>query len=146
MKATFITRVRIAANQELVYEYLTNLKYHQLWNPQTRKISAKCKLQLGSTFTTMSIVLGIKIYAKNIVTKLIEQEEFEIKNVTGTVHYVANFKLKKWLGKTLVVSTTTVYTDSKAFVFTVPIMKRLARRELQTDMQALKIAVENRLQ
>lgn len=146
MKATFITRVRIAANQELVYEYLINLKYHQLWNPQTRKISSKSKLQLGSKFSTTIIVLGIKIHAKNVVTKMTEPVEIEIKNVTGTVHYVANIKLRKWLGKTLVTSTTTVSTDSKAFVFTVPIMKRLARRELQTDMQALKVAVENRLQ
>lgn len=146
MKATFITRVRIAADQDLVFEYLTHLKYHQLWNPQTRKVSSKSRLQLGSTFNTTLVILGIKIHARNVVTVLSEPREFEIKNVTGTVHYVSNIKLRKWLGKTLVISTTTVSTDSKAFVFTMPTMKRLARRELKTDMQALKVAVENRLQ
>ena len=146
MKATFITKVRIAADQQLVFEYLTDLKYHCLWNPQTRSISSKSKLQLNSRFKTTIIVLGIKIRATNLVTKFHAPSVFEIENTTGTVHYVASFRLRPSFGKTLVTSTTTVFTDSKAFVFTVPIMKRLARQELKTDMQSLKVAVENRLE
>lgn len=145
MKATFVTKIRVAANQQLVFEYITNLKYHRLWNPQTRNISSKSKLRLGSKFRTTIVVLGIRLHANNIVTKLEAPVEFEMKNMTGTVHYIANMKLKQSFGKTLVTSTTTVSTDSKAFVFTLPIMKRLARRELKTDMESLKVAVENRL-
>ncbi len=145
MKATFVTKIRIAADQSLVFEYLTNLRYHQLWNPQIRSISSKGKLKLGSTYQTSSIVLGIKIHANNTVTKFVRPKEFELKNITGTVHFVANYRLKKHFGKTQIIATITLSTDSKAFVFTVPIMKQLAKRELRTDMDSLKVAVENRL-
>lgn len=62
------------------------------------------------------------------------------------MHYVANFRLQGRGDSTLVTCSTTVTAASAAFAFTAPILKRLARRELQTDMQALKLAVENGLE
>jgi hypothetical protein len=44
------------------------------------------------------------------------------------------------------VCATTVSSDNKAFAFAAPVLKALARRELQTDMQALKLAVEHHLE
>lgn len=145
MKATIVTRVTIDAERTLVFEYLTDLKYHYLWNPNLRKLTPKNKVQLGSTYHATSMVLRIKIVAKNVVTKFVENTEFEIQNTTGTVQYVVNFRLKPQAGKTVLIATTTLSTDSRAHIFTVPILKQLARLELQTDLQSLKIAVENRL-
>lgn len=145
MKATIVTKVSIGAQPDLVFEYLTILKYYYLWNPQIRKLSSKKQLQLGSTFNATSMVLGIKIDSHNVVTKYVPSKLFELQNNIGTVHYVANFRLKRIENKTVVVLKTTVSTNSKAFVFTIPLLKQLSRRELQTDMQSLKIAVEHKL-
>ncbi len=147
MKATITTRVSIGANQDLVFKYLTDLRYHYLWNPQIRSISSRGKLKLGSSYDTESIILGINIHATNRVVVFEPPNEIQIENITGTVQYQANFRLKSYESAfTLVICTTTVSTDNKAFVFTAPIMKQLARRELQTDLQALKLAIENRLE
>lgn len=143
--ARVVTRVRIAANRAVVFTYLANLKYHLLWNPHIQSISSKEELQPGSRYQTTSMVLGVKIASDNVVTKLTVPEELEIENNTGTVRYNVNFRLQEQLDHTVVTCSTTVSADSKAFAFTLPILKRLAQRELQTDMQALKVAVENQL-
>jgi hypothetical protein len=145
MKATITTRVGIAANRTLVFEYLTNLKYHYLWNPHLRNISEHGALKLGSTYNSVSLILGIKIQGLNKVTKFEPLNELEIQNNIGAVHYRARYQITDKDKKTLVTCTTTVSTNGSAFVFTVPILKTLARRELQTDLQALKVAIENRL-
>lgn len=146
MNTTIVTRISIAASPAEVFEYLTNLEYHYLWNPQVHSISTKEQLKLGSEFETTSLVLGVKIKAKNVVTKFIPPKEIEMENNIGAVSYHASFRLAPKGKMTMVVLTTTVSTDSHAFAFTVPILKKLARRELQTDMQALKLAVENQLE
>lgn len=69
-----------------------------------------------------------------------------MENKTGLVRYRAHFQLKSKDDYTLVTCATTVSTDARAFAFAAPILTRLARRELQTDMQALKLAVEHQLQ
>ena len=136
----------IAAPPAAVFKYLTNLAYHYLWNPQIQYISDDGALHLGSTYQTTSLVLGVKLNSTNLVTKFIPSKEVEIENNTGTVHYCANFRLRPRHKQTIVTCHTIVSADSAAFAFAGPIMRRLARRELQTDMQALKLAVENGLE
>jgi hypothetical protein len=125
---------------------LTDLKRHYLWNPPLQSISSTDRLHLGSVYQTTSLVLGVRISSSNLVTKLSPSKELEIENNTGTVHYRVHFQLRDKGESTLVTCSTTVSSDSGAFAFTAPILKLLARRELQTDMQALKIAVENQLE
>lgn len=144
--AHVITRVTIGAAPAAVFHYLINLKRHYLWNPQIQTISTDGMLKLGSVYQTTSQVLGVRIASHNIVTKFSPPKELAIENNTGTVHYQAHFKLRRKGDGTEVVLATTVSADSAAFAFTVPILKRLAHRELQTDMQALKVAVENGLE
>jgi hypothetical protein len=103
-------------------------------------------LALGSKYQTESRVLGVKVMAKNVVTKFMKSKELEITNTTGLVKYQANFKLRGKSARTILMCTTTVSADSEAFAFAKPVLKLLARRELQSDMQALKVAVEQRLQ
>lgn len=145
MQATIVSRIRIAADQGSVFEYLSNLKLHTLWNPHLRRVSSSRKLRLGSTYKTDSMVLNIKLPAINKVTKFDNPSEIEFTNKTGTFHWRVNYRTTPKNGELLVVCTTTVSTDSKAYVFTIPILKRLARYELQSDMRALKVAVENGL-
>lgn len=145
MQATVVSRIHITADQQVVFEYLSNPKLHSLWNPHLRRITAKKKLQLGSTYTTDSMVLNIKLPAKIVVTKYDEPCEIEFTNNSGTFRWRVNYRAKPNGGESLVVCTTTVTTDSKAHIFTIPVMKRLARHELQADMRALKIAAEHRM-
>ncbi|HSW80567.1 MAG TPA: SRPBCC family protein [Candidatus Saccharimonadales bacterium] len=145
MKTTVVSRIQIAADQEVVFEYLSHLKYHTLWNPHIRKISSKRKLKLGSKYKTESFILGIHLPASNTVTILEEPSELEVENIVGVLNWRVNFKLKKNGGTVLVICSSVVSTNSKGFIFTAPILKQLARRELQTDLQSLKIAVENKL-
>ena len=73
-------------------------------------------------------------------------KEIELENNTGSVQYNVNYRLDPAKSKTLLTCTTTVSSDSNAFVFSTPlIMKLLAKHELQTDLKALKIAVEQKL-
>jgi len=146
MKASVTTQVTIAAKPGTVFKYLTDLKYHYLWNPQLQSISTTEKLKLGTQYETTSLVLGVKIKACNEVTQLVPNKYLELENNTGTVHYKASFKLSPKGSSTVVICETTVSSQSEAFAFAKPVLKMLARRELQTDMQALKIAVENQLQ
>ena len=126
--------------------YLTDLRYMHLWNPQVTSLSSRKLLKLGSTYQTTSHVLGITIESANKVTKYIKNKELQIENSTGLVHYSAHFKLSPTANKkVLLTCSTDVSSDSKAFAFSVPVLKLLARRELQSDLQALKIAVEKRM-
>jgi hypothetical protein len=141
-----VTRVSIAAQPAAIFEYLTDLKRHYLWNPQLQNISSTEALRLGSVYQTSSMVLGVKIASTNTVTRFSPLRELEIENNTGTVHYRAHFRLQPDGERTSIICSTTVSSKSGAFAFTAPILRRLARRELQTDMQALKIAVEHGLE
>jgi carbon monoxide dehydrogenase subunit G len=145
MHTTIKTQVGIKAPPADVFKYLSDLKYHHLWNPQIQSFSSKERLALGSKYKTESQVLGVKIKSNNEVTKFANPEEIEIANNTGTVKYKANFKLVDKEGGTFLTCSTTVSTDSEAFAFAKPVLKLLARRELQSDLQALKLAVEHRL-
>lgn len=145
MKASVVTKVTIQASASRVFNYLTDLKYHHLWNPQVLRISQHGKLKLGSSFASTSLLLGVEVESNNVVMKFVYPKELEIQNKVGMVQYTANFKLFQAGGTTLVVLTTEVSSHSKAFAFAPPLLKVLARRELQTDMQALKIAVEHKL-
>lgn len=145
MKARVVTQITIAAGKELVFKYLQDMHYHYLWNPQIQSLKPITKLQIGTKYEAVSQVLGVKITAKNVVTKLQPNTELELENNTGMVHYCTNFTLSTKGQDTVLVCTTAVSSESKAFAFAKPVMERLARRELQTDLQALKIAVEHRL-
>jgi carbon monoxide dehydrogenase subunit G len=146
MKVNVVTRITIKATPEQVFTYLSDLKYHYLWNPQIREVKPVVKLKKGMTYTTNNVVLGMKLNANNKVVKFIKNREIELINETGLVHYCVNYLVVpkgKW---TQVVCTTAVSVDANYFSFAKPVLKLLAQRELQTDMQALKLAVENNLQ
>ena len=97
------------------------------------------------TYKTTSLVLGKQLSAVNTVTKFRERQELEVENNTGLVHYRAKFRLASKNGTTRLVCDTWVDSDSRAFAFAKPVLEILARRELQSDLQALKIAVEHRI-
>lgn len=146
MKAKVVTRVSIGATADEVFKYLTDLKYMHLWNPQLKAASSQKVLRLNSTYQTVSIVLGITIEALNMVTEYVPGKLLQVENTTGNIHYLVNFRLtRKNRATTMLTCTTTVWSESLAFAFSTPVLKLLARRELQTDLQALKIAVENQL-
>lgn len=146
MQARILTKVTIAAEPRAVFSYLENLKYHYLWNPQIQSIKPVITLKQGATYETVSVVLGVRISAVNEVTKFVAGKELELVNSTGMVKYRANFRLKQQGLKTELSCNTTVSSESHAFAFATPILKLLARRELQIDLQSLKLAVEHNLE
>lgn len=145
MKAQVTTQVTIAASSEEVFRYLENSKYHFLWSPSLQSLHPQKKLSLGDTYEATNIVLGIKVAAHNEVTDFVRNKEFELQNSTGMLHYCTHFKLLPVEKGTKVKLSVEVSSESKAFAFSAPVLRRLVQRELQTDLQALKIAVEQQL-
>lgn len=145
MEVSVATRITINADTEKVFCYLADLKYHYLWNPQMRKISPIAPLKRGLTYEVESVVLGVKIKNLNKVVKFAKNKEIELVNNTGQIRYRVNFKILPLDDRTQVVCTTTVKATSNYFSFAKPVLRSIARRELQTDMQALKLAVEHQL-
>jgi hypothetical protein len=142
-KVRVVAKITINAAPHLVYEYLINLKYHFLWNPHLRTISPIIILKQGSSYKSSSVLLGVKVKGHNKATKLVENKELQIENQTGLIRYSVNYKLRLRQNQTSVVCTTSVNTDYKPLHFAESVMRVLAKRELQSDLQALKIAVEH---
>jgi len=145
MKALVTSRITIAAKPAKAFRYLTDLKYHQLWNPHLVSIVPLIKLKLGSQYKNVSVLLGVEVKGTNVVTKFKANKELELSNTAGLLQYVVYYRLQSRGQKTLLSCTTAVSSRSNAFAFAAPILEILARRELQTDLSALKIAVEQRL-
>ena len=103
-------------------------------------------LKLGSVYESESFILGVTIKGSNLVAKFVLDKELEPENQLGAIRYRINFRLRhSCANKTKVTCSTTLFHESKVFTYTLPLLKRLAQRELQTNMQALKIAVEGQL-
>jgi len=145
MKAHVLSQVTISADCVEVFKYLKNLENHYLWNPALIEVTPLMVLDKGSVYTSTRMVLGNKLKATNTVTKFKDNAELQLENNTGLVHYKVNYKLKSVGKNTLLVCETVVGSNNKAFAFTRPVLEALARRELQSDLQALKLAVEHGL-
>jgi hypothetical protein len=145
MKARIKTQITINADAATVFKYLSHTKYHHLWNPQIQAVSPLVQLRAGMVYSVQTLVLGVRTKATNHITKYTQDKELGIQNETGMVQYSAEFHLEQHDKSTLVVCTVKVSTQAKAFAFTKPIMEHLARRELRTDLAALKEAVEQKL-
>lgn len=141
-----VAQVSITAGPAEVFKYMGDLKYHFLWNPHLQKISPIKVLKTGTIYESSSILLGVKVKSENKVTKLTPGKELQIENQTGVIRYSVNYKLQADGRHTTIVCTTTVDTDYKPLHFADSIMKALAKRELQSDLQALKLAVEHKIQ
>jgi uncharacterized membrane protein len=142
MKVNVTTKITISASPQSVFAYLSDLNKHYLWNPHLRKISPLGALQDGKEYKTLSTFLGIGVEGKNRVTKFIRNQEIQIENSTGTVQYLVNYRLQEDATKTRLVCQTTVNSSHNSFAFSAPILKLLATRELRSDLQSLKLAVE----
>lgn len=145
MTATVVSRITILAEPKDVFKYLADSSYHFLWNPHLHSLEPAGKLKSGSKYKTTSVLLGVRVSGKNSVTRCDADKELQIENVAGTIRYSVNYRLTKKERRTQVICTTEVTANSNAFTFTKPLLRLLARRELQSDLKALKIAVEHKL-
>jgi hypothetical protein len=66
-------------------------------------------------------------------------------NQTGLIHYRVNYSLSSNSQQTKIICNTTIETYQKPLHFAAPILSVLAKRELQSDLQALKVAVEKNI-
>ncbi|HSX45503.1 MAG TPA: SRPBCC family protein [Candidatus Saccharimonadia bacterium] len=145
MTVSVVSRISVEAKPRAIFKYLADSSYHFLWNPHLHSLEPANKLKLGSKYKTSSVLLGVRVSGKNAVTGFVADKELQIENVAGTISYIVNYKLHPQGEDTQVVCTTEVTADGNAFAFTKPLLRLLARRELQSDLKALKIAVENKL-
>ncbi len=145
MKASVAARLSIRASPAEVFMYFREVKLHPTWNPKLQSVKPGSKLKLGSVYRSESMLFGIKTSASNTVTKYVKDREFEIKNDTGILHYSANYKIMPIGNKTLVTCTTEVSSDKDAFKLAKPMLKLIAKREIQTDLHLLRLAVEEKI-
>jgi hypothetical protein len=139
-------RVSINSKPTEVFKYLKHLKYHFLWNPFLQKLDPISALKTGMKYNSVITILGVKIKSTNKVMTLTSDKELTIENSTGILKYKVCYRLlEKGHSQTSVICTTTVETDNRTFAFSGPVLKVLAQRELQSDLQALKVAVEQQL-
>jgi len=142
METRVVTRVTIKATPKAVYTYFEDTRKHYVWNPHLQRVIPEGRLKVGDFYSAESVVLGIRTVAKNQVVKLVRGKEFEVKNDTGLLHYCVNYTLVPKNISTIVICTTVVSADGKAFAFAKPVLQKMARHELQSDLKALKRAVE----
>ena len=145
MTVKVVSRITIDAPPEEVFKYLADTNFHFLWNPHLQDLSPMGKLKLGSKYKTTSWLLGLRVHGNNQVTKFKPGELFQIENNTGALKYRVNYSLQSSSKSTKLICATEVSAENQAFAFTAAILKLLARRELQSDLKALKIAAEHRL-
>lgn len=145
MEVSVVTRITIDAPPSEVFRYLTDLKLHYLWNPQLRKVSPLIMLSKGATYRSESTVLGVNLHGHIKVTRFTKDRELALNNEQGQVHYRVNFILQAVDRRTQVICKTTAITHNGYFAFAKPVLKLIARRELQSDLQGLKLAVEHHL-
>jgi len=146
MRARIVTEVNITSSPKEVFRYLENLEYHRLWNPHLVRIPPRKKLEVGSQYKAVSMMFGIEVRSNNVVSKLVPDKELQIENRTGTILYSVNYKLKKESPSVKLVCSTSVSSTAKVIGLSAPLLKVLAKRELESDLQALKVAVEQRLE
>jgi hypothetical protein len=145
MRSSVTSRVSINARSEEVFKYLSDSNYHFLWNPHLQSLTPMTKLKKDASYETVSLLLGVKVSAKNLVTKLTANKELQIENTTGSLKYKVNYRLVANSKLTVLICNTEVTADGNSFAFTLPILKLLARHELQSDLKSLKLAVEQKL-
>jgi hypothetical protein len=115
------------------------------WNPKLDSVTPEAgQLKQGSSYESTSILLGVTVKASNVVTVCRPPHEIQIENTTGLLHYRANYTLSTEAGKTSLVCDTTVSADSRAFQLAKPMLKKVARAELQADLRALKQLAEQK--
>src|SRR4051812_45470215 len=125
MKAHVVAQISIKAKPAAVFPYLSELRYHYFWNPSLIDLSPVKTLRPGTAYKSTSILLGIKVQCNNKVSKLDENSELEIENITGPLQYRVNYSLQPQTGKTMLVCTTEVSAESEAFAFARPVLKLL---------------------
>lgn len=146
-KISVRTRINIKAPPNDVFKYISETKYFYIWNPALRDITGAKKLGLGKAYDTTSVVLkDLEIKSHNIVVEFQPGKSLGLQNQMGTVKYASVFNLTDKGSHTLLTLKLDIVTESQIFGLTMPVLKRLANRELQTDMQALKIAVEDKIE
>ncbi len=146
MNARVKTQIVIDADAATTFRYLSHTKYHHLWNASLQSIQPLTELTLGDSYLSVSLLLGVRTKSKNHVKKFVQDKEIEFENKTGMLQYRANYVLVATNKTTKVVCSIIVSAESKAFAFARPMLEHLARRELNTDLQALKKAVEEGLE
>jgi hypothetical protein len=139
------SRVNIDASPKEVFVYLADPRRHHLWNPHLQSISAKEPFKKGTVYETVSLLLGVRLESTNTVTDYIKDVLLEIRNEKAALRFCVLYELERAGASTIVKCVTEVVSTSQAFAFTRPVLRMLARRELQSDLQALKIAVEQNL-
>lgn len=140
------TDVKIKAKPAEVFEYIANLKLHYYWNPSLRKLSSEGMLAIGKSYKSESKVLGgITIDSDNEVTAYVANQMLELKCKLGNIKYRQSYVLKAQRKYTTVTANTEILTESTTFGLTLGVLKKLAEHEIQTDLNYLKLAVENQL-
>lgn len=146
MKAHVVTKIQITAQPSAVFSYLTELRFHPLWNPHLQAELANKTLAAGTEYHTRSLLFGVTMRSKNVVTDFSPNKLLELTNTTGMLEYCIRYRLHAHESGTLLTCSTTVSSHSSAFAFAKPLLKLLAQRELHTDLQLLKTAVEQKLE
>jgi uncharacterized protein YndB with AHSA1/START domain len=146
MKVELTTRISITAQPHEVFKYLKDLRLHYLWNPQLQTITPLIELSHGQQYHATRMVLGQPLKVESTVKEFKPGKKLSLAITAGLVNSKVSWTLSPHKNGTLVICKTVVYNESPAFAFTKPVLRLLARRELQSDLQALKIAVENHLQ
>jgi uncharacterized membrane protein len=146
MQATVTHRVTIQASAKEVFQYLSNPGQHHLWNPHLQSVSSAEPLKKGSKYKSVSTLLRVTVESTNIVTDYASNKLLEISSNEGPLDYCVVYRLvPHHHDTTQVICVTTVASSVKAFMYTRPVFKLLAQREIRADLRALKAVVEQKL-
>lgn len=146
MQATVTHRVTIRASVKEVFRYLSDPCQHHLWNPHLQSVSTSSPLKKGTRYKSVSQLLGVTVESSNVVSSFILNKVLEIRSNEGPLNYRVEYRLEALNDGTQVVCLTSVSSSVKAFMYTRPVFKLLAQREIRADLRALKKVVEQELE
>jgi hypothetical protein len=122
---------------------LADLRLHYIWNPHLKTIEPETIVRRDTTYRTTNTILGRQISVSNTISKLSPPHEMELTCSQGPLQYVVNYQLEKTAHGTSLSCSCDVRSDKRVFKYAAPAMENLARNRVQSDLETLKLIVEN---
>lgn len=122
-----------------VYDALCDLPRYPEWNTGMKSMSATGPMTEGLEYETSTAVAGHTNHARIKVERLVPNEEIELVNNSGLIHFRAYFRLHELEpDRTEVICTLRFELMGPIFVLARPVIENMARTRIRGDLEKLR--------
>lgn len=146
----FSTRIvvknSIAATPAAVFDCLSNLDTHTVWNAGLVETIPKGRLKLGTEYSSVNQLMGRRIESRNKVADFAENRLIRLVNRTGPLSYDIEYLLGPHVdGETSITCICRISGQVTYFQMAAPLLEYLAEAKLEAALASLKLLVEHGL-